>query len=102
VLRGRGYNVLLARHGNDALELLHEHGEEIDILLTDLVMPEMPGTEVAARAREMRPGLRVLYMSGYSEAPYGMTEGDAGIPLVRKPFTAEELSRAVRATLDAT
>jgi CheY-like chemotaxis protein len=98
-LRAYGYIVLVARHGPDALALLRGAGK-IDLLLTDLVMPEMPGQELAGRVRALAPDIRVLFMSGYVESPQGQGELDPGTPLVRKPFTGEELARAVRAVLD--
>ena len=101
VLRAYGYTVLAARHGNDALEIVRHRGDDIHLLLTDLVMPELPGNELAARVREAAPHVRVLYMSGYSETPAGLSEADVVTPLVRKPFGGEELARAVRSTLDA-
>jgi two-component system cell cycle sensor histidine kinase/response regulator CckA len=98
-LRAHGYTVLLARHGNDALAILRDT-EKVDLLLTDLVMPEMPGPELAARVRALAPAVRVLFMSGYSELPQRQGELDPGAPLVRKPFAADSLARAVREVLD--
>jgi CheY-like chemotaxis protein len=98
-LRAYGYTVLLARHGNDALALLREAGK-VHLLLTDLVMPEMPGQELAARVRALAPDVRVLFMSGYAETPQRQGALDPGTPLVRKPFAGADLARAVREVLD--
>src|SRR5207249_3027696 len=67
VLRGEGYDVLTARDGAEALALCGRHGGTIDLLVTDLIMPSLGGTELVARLAPRRPGMRVLYLSGYSE-----------------------------------
>jgi PAS domain S-box-containing protein len=100
VLAAYGYTVLQARHGNDALGIVRESGDRIALLLTDLMMPEMLGNELAAHVRALAPHVRVLFMSGYSETPTGLSEQDAGTPLVHKPFSGEELAHAVREALD--
>jgi two-component system cell cycle sensor histidine kinase/response regulator CckA len=101
VLLAYGYTVLQARHGNDALGIVRDHTGTIDLLLTDLMMPEMHGQELASRIRELEPTIRVLFMSGYAETPAGEHELDRSTPLVRKPFAGEDLARAVRGALDA-
>jgi len=100
VLRAYGYTVLTARHGNDALGIVRDQGSRIALLLTDLVMPEMPGNELAQRVLAEAPQVRVLFMSGYSETPAGLSAADEEMPLVRKPFGGEDLARAVRGVLD--
>ena len=67
LLERQGYHVLEARHGADALRIVEESGRPIDLVVTDLVMPEMGGKELAERLRAHRPGLKVLFMSGYTE-----------------------------------
>ncbi|MDB4887837.1 MAG: hypothetical protein JWN79_3275 [Gemmatimonadetes bacterium] len=99
-LRAYGYTVLLARHGRDALEVLRT-APAVHLLLTDLMMPEMSGSELAEHVRALRPEVRILFMSGYSETPVSLTDGHADIPLVRKPFAGDTLARAVREALDA-
>ena len=101
LLRSYGYTVLAARHGHDALAMMEERSEPIDLVLTDLVMPEMHGQELAARIRAIHPGARVLYMSGYDETPQSQPALDPSMKLVRKPFGGEELATAVREALDA-
>jgi PAS domain S-box-containing protein len=102
VLLRHGYRVLEARHGKDALTEVERHPERIDLLLTDVVMPEMSGVTLAAELRERRPDIRVLFMSGYTpEEIRRRTDGDPGLSLLQKPFAGEELARVVRATLDA-
>jgi PAS domain S-box-containing protein len=102
ILLQHGYHVLVARSGTEAFELLKRHRETIDLLLTDVVMPGTTGKEVAERFSEVRPGIRVLYMSGYPEsvvASQGVV--DQGIRLMAKPFNAADLLDHVRAVLDA-
>jgi two-component system cell cycle sensor histidine kinase/response regulator CckA len=100
-LEGCGYTVLLASHGEEALLLAHERQETIDLLLTDVVMPKLGGGELAKRLKALRPGIRVLYISGYTQgaiSQQGVLEEEAA--LLEKPFTADQLARAVREALD--
>ncbi len=100
-LESRGYNVLDAASGEAALELSREHGGPVDLLLTDVVMPGMNGRVLAARLVALRPGTRVLYMSGYTDdaiAGHGVL--DPGTEFLQKPFTPADVARKVRAVLD--
>jgi PAS domain S-box-containing protein len=102
ILSRHGYHVLAARGGAEALELINHHRGTIDLLLTDVVMPGLTGKQVAERVTELRPKIRVLYMSGYPESvitQQGVVQ--RGIHLVSKPFVAVSLLDHVRATLDA-
>lgn len=99
-LAHRGYRVLVAHDVADALRLGRTHPRPIDLLLSDIVMPGMNGPDLAQRIVEWRPSMRVLYVSGYTEA-LGVQAEQARIRVVRKPFTADELAAAVRQTLDA-
>jgi two-component system cell cycle sensor histidine kinase/response regulator CckA len=101
LLERQGYSVLEARHGADALRIVEESGRPIDLVVTDLVMPEMGGKELAERLRAHRPGLKVLFMSGYTEK--AISAGGAMPPntgFVEKPFTVEQLMRRLREILD--
>ncbi len=101
LLERQGYHVLEARHGADALRIVEEGGRPIDLVVTDLVMPEMGGKELAERLRAHRPGLKVLFMSGYTEkaiASGGVMPPNTGF--VEKPFTVEQLMRRLREILD--
>jgi PAS domain S-box-containing protein len=101
ILEAAGYRVLTAEGGEAALRLCREHAGGIDLLLSDVVMPQMGGPECAAEAERLRPGLRVLFMSGYADdaiAHQGVLQ--PGTRLVQKPFSAAELTRQVRAALD--
>ena len=101
VLQEFGYTVLTARHGRDALIQAGGYGGEIDLLVTDVVMPEMSGGELAETLQDLRPGLKVLFISGYTDDEV-LQRGVGGeeTPIVRKPFSAEELVRRVRGLLD--
>jgi len=101
-LRVRGYHVLVAECGEEALALAECHAEPIHLLLTDVVMPKMTGEQVAQSVREIRPEIKVLYVSGYTEiAQNGLNMRNTGFQFLAKPFTATELARKVRETLDA-
>ena len=101
ILSGAGYHVLAADGGRQALELAALHEGEIDLLVSDVMMPGMLGKELAERLVDARPGTRVLYMSGYAQ-PVLASQGtlDPGVALLEKPFTAEDLLTAVRKRLD--
>jgi two-component system, cell cycle sensor histidine kinase and response regulator CckA len=101
LLERHGYAVLEARHGADALRTVDEAGHEVDLVVTDVVMPEMGGRELVDRLRARRPGLKVLYMSGYTQkaiATDGIMPPRTGF--VEKPFTMEQLLRRLRELLD--
>ena len=102
VLERAGYRVLVAAGGAEALALAERNDGPIHLLLTDVVMPEMTGRELARRLTSLRPGLRVLYMSGYADeavAQHGVL--DPGTAFLQKPFTPEALAKKVRGVLDA-
>jgi two-component system, cell cycle sensor histidine kinase and response regulator CckA len=101
LLRKEGYNVLEAADGPSAIARAREYGEPIDVLLTDLVLPGLNGREVANRISESRPGVKVVYMSGYT-APSVINQGllESNVVLLPKPFTRVTLLRKLRAVLD--
>jgi DNA-binding response OmpR family regulator len=101
LLARNGYQVCAAAGAADALRQASDLGQPIDLLLTDVVMPEMLGNEVAARVRALRPGLPVLFMSGYAQ-PVLDTQGalDPGVDLLEKPFTETTLLTRVRQAID--
>jgi signal transduction histidine kinase/ActR/RegA family two-component response regulator len=101
ILSSNGYSVVEAAGGEGALEMWEERGDEIDLLLTDLVMPSMSGVELAEHLARRRPGLARLFMSGYTDdvtAQHGL--GGTSTQLVEKPFDAEQLLTAVAQSLD--
>jgi CheY-like chemotaxis protein len=99
ILSRNGYVVLTSGNGPEAIALVERHTAEIDLLLTDVIMPKMLGKEVAARIQEFRPGLPVLYMSGYARPVLGPTLGEE-IALLETPFSEELLLIKVRDVLD--
>jgi CheY-like chemotaxis protein len=101
-LENRGYRVLEARHGAEALALCKNRLKPIDLLLTDIVMPEMGGRELAEHTAALYPNMKVLFMSGYTDDAL-VREGIKvlGTPFLQKPFTLQELARTVREVLDA-
>jgi CheY-like chemotaxis protein len=100
ILSKGGYAVVAADRGSAALALLEDPAARVDLLLSDVVMPEMSGQEVAERAAALRPGLPVLFMSGYAA---GLVRPNAtlptGVDLLQKPFTQGSLLRAVAQAL---
>ena len=100
VLGSRGYRVLVASNATEALQVAREHAGKIDLLLTDVVMPGLPGPELAARLETVTPGLRVLYMSGYADDSVARLGAEQGISFLAKPFSGEVLAARVREVLD--
>ena len=100
-LSQQGYRVFDVVNGVEALDWARANGGPVDVLVTDLLMPQMNGRELADRLSSLRPDLRVLFMSGYPQetlAPNGILEPDTY--LLQKPFSAEDLARKVRELLD--
>ena len=97
ILSRSGYHVLTAASGREAIEIAGSTGGNIDVLLTDVVMPQMLGKEAADRIRVFRPGVKVLFMSGYTQGLLD-TQGvaEAGVNLVEKPFTEASLLAKLR------
>jgi CheY-like chemotaxis protein len=99
-LERTGYSVREARNGAEALEIARELGDALDLLVTDIVMPVMGGRELATTLQRERPGLRILFMSGYTNQRQA-TAGDRGMTdFMHKPFTLDELRGRVRSLLD--
>jgi len=100
-LRQHGYQVIQASDGDKALSVVKLHSEQIHLLLTDVVMPGLNGRELSERLKELRPNVKVLFISGYTAdviANRGVL--DPGIAFLHKPFSQEELARKVREVLD--
>jgi PAS domain S-box-containing protein len=102
ILTRHGYSVIVAGRGEEATRLAWQHAGPIDLLLTDVVMPQMLGKEVVERVSAVRPGIRALYMSGYAQ-PILTSQGtlEAGVTLVEKPFSEPMLLAKLREVLDA-
>ena len=102
-LEKQGYKVVEAADGAVAMQIAVAHEGTIHLLLTDVIMPGMNGRELAQRISEIRPNVKVLYMSGYTENVIGQNGTlDAGIRLLQKPFNLRDLKDLVREVLDAT
>ncbi|MGA7294047.1 MAG: PAS domain S-box protein [Terriglobales bacterium] len=101
-LASRGYNVLEAENGECGLRLAEDYKQHIDILITDVVMPGIGGRELAKRLLSLRPGISVLYLSGYTEDAI-VTQGALGptTAFLQKPFTLQNLAKKVREVLRA-
>ena len=101
ILRRQGYAVLEAENGPKALTVLASHDDPVHLLLTDVVMPEMNGKELFAKAAEKYPGLKVLYMSGYTANVIDYRVAlEKGIAFIQKPFTIQALTAKVREVLE--
>jgi two-component system, cell cycle sensor histidine kinase and response regulator CckA len=99
-LRVKGYNVLEAAGGPEALDVAGRHAGTIHILLSDLVMPKMSGGDLAARLKAVRPEIRIVFMSGYSEFSRGdLRKGFPEAPVLQKPFSPASLVEIVRSVL---
>src|SRR5271165_2432571 len=102
-LEKQGYRVIEAADGAVAMQIAVAHEGTIHLLLTDVIMPGMHGRELAQRICEIRPNVKVLYMSGYTENVIGRNGTlDAGVRLLQKPFTRRDLKSKVREVLDST
>ena len=102
MLASQGYTVLAASTPNEALRLAREHAEELHLLVTDVVMPEMNGRELAKNLLPLYPGLKCLFMSGYTAnviAHHGVL--DEGVHFIQKPFSMRDLAAKVREALEA-
>jgi two-component system cell cycle sensor histidine kinase/response regulator CckA len=101
VLEKEGYTVIEARNGCDALLLSQQHGGSIHLMATDVVMPDMPGPELAKQLTALRPDMKVLFLSGYTDDAiihHGFI--DEEMAFLQKPFTKSGLLRKVREVLD--
>ena len=102
MLERTGYKVLPANGGQEAMRLASKEGVQIDLLLTDVVMPEMNGKELCDKMKARIPDLKILYMSGYTSNVLGhIGVLDDGLLLVAKPFSRKVLSDKIRETLDS-
>jgi len=100
MLERLGHTVLVAPTPQEAIRLAQVHAGEIGLLITDVVMPEMNGPELACRLGSLYPGLKRLYMSGYTDdliAPHGVL--DEGVQFIQKPFSSQSLSAKVQEVL---
>jgi two-component system, cell cycle sensor histidine kinase and response regulator CckA len=102
VLTGRGYKVLEATRGEEALRLCRQHRKQIDLAVVDVVMPEMSGPDLVRQMSPLCPSIRVLYISGYTDEAivhHGIPE--SGAAFLQKPFVPDQLARKIREVLDS-
>ncbi|MCF7805147.1 MAG: PAS domain S-box protein [Candidatus Marinimicrobia bacterium] len=100
-LQHMGYTVLTASNGTEAVELYSEQAEEIDVIITDVVLPDIVGPEVAQRIREINPAARIIFMSGYTDDILTRHGIDIEtIQFLQKPFTIDEIARRIRNIMD--
>jgi PAS domain S-box-containing protein len=101
ILDGLGYTVLIAGTPGEALHLAEEHAGEIHLLVTDVIMPEMNGRELAGRLQSLCPGLKYMFMSGYTaNAIAHRSVLEKGVHFIQKPFSKRDLAKNVRKALD--
>jgi two-component system, cell cycle sensor histidine kinase and response regulator CckA len=99
-LQSRGYQVLVASNGVDALQVAERHNGPIRVLITDVIMPQMSGVELAKCLTKVRRNTDVLYMSGYADDKVGnISESDGELTLIQKPFYIDELVRKIQEIL---
>lgn len=100
LLEKLGYRVVTARDAEEGIEIFEGEGDSIDAVVTDVVMPGLTGIQMAGRLRELRPGLKVLFVSGYASRDVGESPEEPPEPFLPKPFTLNELAESLRAVLD--
>jgi CheY-like chemotaxis protein len=101
VLEASGYTVLEARNGREGLAICETHQGPIDLLLSDVVMPELGGRELAEQAIKLRPNLKIVFVSGHTQDVILKEGVENGAAFLQKPFTPAGLAQKVRETLDA-
>ncbi|MEA2783296.1 MAG: two-component system, cell cycle sensor histidine kinase and response regulator CckA [Rhodospirillaceae bacterium] len=100
-LRNKGYKVLEARSGEAALDILSQEGEPVDLLVTDVVMPEMDGPALVERVRGQRPDMKVIFISGYAESAFREQASDGSqLHFLAKPFSLKQLAGKVKDVLE--
>jgi two-component system cell cycle sensor histidine kinase/response regulator CckA len=100
LLRARGYEVMEAASGEEALELAEEHAGEIDLMISDVVMPGMQGPELLKQAREYLGSAPVMFISGYAESEFSdLLEGERNVSFLPKPIDIKTLAERVKQEL---
>ena len=100
VLKAQGYHVFQASDGEEALSMCRDQNSRLDLVLTDIVTPNIGGQMLASRLVKIRPGIRLLFMSGFTEDVVALKAGSGGkLNFVQKPFTPKQLAAKVRMVL---
>jgi len=100
VLKAQGYHVLQASDGEEALSMCSDQNSRLDLVLTDIVMPNIGGQMLAGQLEKLRPGIRLLFMSGFTEDVVALKDGAGGkLNFIQKPFTPKQLAAKVRMVL---
>jgi two-component system cell cycle sensor histidine kinase/response regulator CckA len=100
-LRNKGYKVIEARSGEAALVIMGQDGEPIDLLITDVVMPEMDGPALVEEVRSRRPDMKVIFISGYAESAFRQQASDGNmLHFLAKPFSLKQLATKVKDVLE--
>jgi DNA-binding NtrC family response regulator len=101
VLTHHGYRVLEAANAGEAFLICEKHPKPIHLMITDMVMPQMDGEELAKRVGALRPEMKVIYMSGHTDPEVLKKVTERGTPFLLKPFRADALARKIRDVLGA-
>jgi len=102
ILRGQGYDVFETEDGASALALLNSSNRQMDLVVTDLVMPKMSGTRLAEEIQTRWPAVKLLFVSGFPRGDSRQASGlVANVPVLHKPFTSHQIEKTVRDVLDA-
>jgi CheY-like chemotaxis protein len=100
LLEGAGYQVLVSKGVNEAIQIAMQHNGPLDLLLTDVVMPDMSGPQLAEHLHPLHPQMKVLYMSGYPEPRQPNSAPASEVAFIQKPFTKQKLLRRLREVLE--
>jgi two-component system cell cycle sensor histidine kinase/response regulator CckA len=102
LLRARGYEVIEASDGEEALALAEEHAGQIDMLISDVIMPGLDGPSLLKKARQYLGGAPVMFISGYAEAEFSdLLEGEIGVSFLPKPIDIKTLAERVKTEIRA-
>ena len=99
-LKMRGYKVIEAESAEDAMVLLNNGLDDIDVLVSDVVMPGMDGPTFASKARQLRPNLKVIFISGYAEDSFRRNLSETDFLFLSKPFSLNDLTATVKVAMD--
>jgi DNA-binding response OmpR family regulator len=99
-LSNHGYHVLSAEDGQEAVEIYQREQTNIDLVILDLMMPRLSGQDACHQIRQLDPGARILFVSGFADNSFSEVEQSSSLGLVAKPYRPDELAKTVRSVLD--